>query len=46
MKVSDHPKPIKQRVLLPPSVKEAMLRFIKSVAESDAQHDHGAKAKE
>jgi hypothetical protein len=34
-----------QQVSLPPAVKEALLRFIKAVAEADAQRDH-SKIKE
>jgi len=43
---SDHPKPVDRKTFLPPAAKEALLRFIKAVAEADAQRDHDAKAKE
>ena len=40
---SDNPKPVSRKTSLPPAAKEALLRFIKSVAESDAKRDHAQK---
>jgi hypothetical protein len=45
MKRSDCPKPADQRASLHPATKEALLRFIRAVAEADAQRDH-SKTKE
>jgi hypothetical protein len=38
-------RPASQQITLPPAAKEALLRFIKSVAEADAERDH-SKMKE